>query len=136
MEQAMVPISVTILSSLVSGLVTLGISTSYTGGMKAESRSLRCFDTSPRIATPLLGSPIPDASSRFFAALNEAFVIFHDSHQVLVALNDFHKYPGRARDNTVELFKAMCNDLRFDRKWLDDEYFLTPFVPGGGPQAA
>ena len=116
MEQAMVPISVTVLSSLVSGLVTLAISTWLY--WRHESRKQK-FEVLRHLAASryaIAGVADHDASARFFGGLNEAFVIFHDSREVLVALNDFHKHPGRARDNTLELFKAMCNDRLLSRK--------------------
>lgn len=129
MDKTTVPIWVTIIASLASGLVTFGISTWFYRRHEKRKQKFEVLRTLAANRHALTNTSDPEASSQFFAALNEAFVIFYDSKKVLEALNNFHKYPGRDRDNSVELFKAICQNLGINREFLDDEFFLTLFVP-------
>jgi hypothetical protein len=69
----------------------------------------------------------------FSEAVNEIFVVFNDSEEVLRALESFHELVvngigGKERkDALVKLFKAMCSDTKIKYKDLNDSLFLTPF---------
>ena len=70
---------------------------------------------------------------KFSEAVNEIFVVFNDSEEVLRALESFHELVvngigGQERkDALVKLFKAMCSDTKIKYKDLNDSLFLTPF---------
>ena len=69
------------------------------------------------------------ATIKFFEALNEAFVVFHDSEIVLEAINNFHTNRGNAQENTIKLFKAIRKDLKIKKEFIDDSFIVTPFIP-------
>ena len=69
----------------------------------------------------------------FSEAVNEIFVVFNDSPEVLRNLEAFHKIVvnemggQEQKDALVKLFKAMCSDTKIKYKDLNDTFFLTPF---------
>lgn len=70
----------------------------------------------------------------FTRALNEIYVVFNKSAEVMHALQRFHDIirvqPTNAEivdDQLVKLFKAMCDDTRISYKPFNDSFFLTPF---------
>lgn len=69
----------------------------------------------------------------FSRALNEIFVVFHDSPPVVDALSSFHRTmisrqaPNVADDDLMRLFKAMCKDVNIGYERLNDSFFLVPF---------
>lgn len=70
---------------------------------------------------------------KFTEALNEIFVVFNDSKDVINELENFHEIvvSGRAeglrKKALINLFKAMCRDTNIKYRDLDDSFFLTPF---------
>lgn len=73
------------------------------------------------------------SGDKFSEAVNEIFVVFNDSEEVLGALESFHELVvngigGQERkDALVKLFKAMCNDTKIKYKDLNNSLFLIPF---------
>ena len=69
----------------------------------------------------------------FSQALNEIFVVFNDSKEVMSALEEFHKVvTGRqgtaaSNDGLVKLYKAMCKDAKIKFEHFNDSFFLSPF---------
>jgi len=73
-------------------------------------------------------------SQPFLEALNQAFVAFYDSKEVVTALKAFHEdilSTNRSNDvsnqRLLDLFKAMCKHLSIKPEPLTDNFFLTPF---------
>lgn len=70
---------------------------------------------------------------KFSEALNEIFVVFNESSEVIDALEKFHtivdeETGGKTSDDAmVTLFKAMCRDTKIKYEDLNDFFFLTPF---------
>ena len=95
---------------------------------ESEFRARLKFDCLRRVAgyraTPIF-------PPEFFAAMNEAFVVFNDSEPVLRALISLQRGGGTAQGNypLLDLMKAMLDDLRLGRRILDDDFLLTPFGP-------
>jgi len=127
-------ISVTIVSSLLSGLISVFITTYY---YRRYDRKKMKFDILRRLA----GSRyclVPDSNEsskkEFFEALNEVFIVFHDDEKVLNTLEIFHKelniagiFSDSANNNLVKLFRAIIRNLGIEYKTLTDEFFLKPF---------
>jgi hypothetical protein len=114
---------ITILSSLISGLIGVVISTLYYH--RFEKRKTR-LDTLIRFA----GNRYDVKGDEFSRAANEISVVFQHSAEVIAALSTFHEKVVARQDSTdalVRLFKAMCDDLgvKYDR--LNDSFFLRPF---------
>ena len=72
------------------------------------------------------------SSARISRALNEIVIVFHDSKDVLRALQGFHDVivggqEALANDKLVSLLKAMCKDSDVDPAGVNDSFYLQPF---------
>ncbi len=127
---------VALVSSLSSGLLGVVVSTIY---YRRHERRRAKLDT----LTRLIGFRFDLRGREFSRALNEIFVVFHDSPKVLRALQDFHQVivssQGQlANDKLISLLKAMCRDVGIDPASVNDSFYLQPFnvEPGSAaPQA-
>lgn len=68
----------------------------------------------------------------FTKTLNEIFIVFQDSDNVLQALKNFHetiisKQTTLANSRLLELFKLMCNNLNIETNKYSDSTFLEAF---------
>lgn len=116
-----------LVASLLSGLLGVGISTWY--HQRNEIRR-----TKLRVLQQLLGNRHDIKGQLFTEALNQVFVIFYDAQDVLVALKAFHevtmitqKTTDLANQKLLDLFKAMCENLKINPAPLTDTFFLQPF---------
>ena len=114
-------------SSLLSGLLGVIVSTWYY--RRNEIRQAKF-----RIVQQLLGNRFDIRGLAFTEALNAVFVVFHDSQEVLLALKAFHEtiiggkaQPDLANQKLMELFKAVCEDIRISPGPLTDNFFLQAF---------
>jgi len=119
----MTGIIVTVVSPLLSGLVGMIILTVYY--RRYEKRRTK-IDTFKRF----FANRYDLRGDEFSRAINEIFVIFHDSEEVLSSLRAYHQRVTNRQDSEGELLrlhKAMCNDvkIRFDK--FNDSFFLRPF---------
>jgi hypothetical protein len=119
----MTGIIVTVVSPLLSCLVGVIISTVYY--RRYEKRRTK-IDTFKRF----FANRYDLRGDEFSRAINEIFVIFHDSEEVLSSLRAYHQRVTNRQDSEGELLrlhKAMCNDvkIRFDK--FNDSFFLRPF---------
>lgn len=116
-------ILVTIGSSLLSGIVGVVISTIYY--RRYEKRRTK-IDTLKRF----FANRFDLKGDEFSRAINEIFVIFHDSSEVMAALSEFHeKVTSRqsSEDALLRLHKAMCKDVNINFDRFNDSFFLKPF---------
>ena len=114
-----------LVASLLSGMLGVGISTLY---YRRHERRRARLDTLTRLFGYRFDLPGPD----FSRALNEVFVVFHDSRDVLAALQEFHqviviRQRELANDKLVALLKAMCRTVRIDPARVNDSFYLQPF---------
>jgi len=135
LRQVQTPIWVTILVALLSGLVTFFISTYFYVRHERRKEKLSVLKEIMGNRHGLTPVGNAEAKARFFQALNAAFAVFHDSKQVVEALQDFKKHKNRASDNVTQLIRRMSQDLRIDTSYLEDDFFDEPFTPGTGPTA-
>lgn len=115
----------TLAAALLSGALGVGISTWY---YRRHQRRRDKLDT----LTRLLGYRFDILGPEFSRALNEIFVVFHDSPHVLAALQEFHQVvlthqAQLANDKLVSLLKTLCRDVRIDPAAVNDSFFLQPF---------
>ena len=119
-----------IISALISGLLGVAVSIYYyqkNDRHQAKLNTLRDF-VAHRYD---MGGP------GFFEAVNEVFVIYNDSTEVMEAVQKFHEQCVSAahvelkNKYLIELFKAMCDDVKIDYSKSTDSFFLTPFGPSG-----
>lgn len=122
------------IAALCSGLLGVAISNWY--HQRNEIRRAKIA-----VLQQLLGNRhclLPDVSDSelehsFTEALNQVFVVFHDSSSVISALKAFHEVmisraasDDLATEKLLDLFKAMCNHLSIDTAPLTDNFFLQP----------
>jgi len=123
MNEVKLSIAVTIVASLLSGILGVVISTVYhrlyeKRRMKIET--LKAF----------VGYRYDVTGDSFSRALNEVFLVFHDSPRVLGLLSEYHsKVTARqpSEDGLVRLFKAMCDNVGVSYGEFNDSFFLQPF---------
>jgi hypothetical protein len=116
-------ILVTIGSSLLSGIVGVVISTIYY--RRYEKRRAK-IDTFKRF----FANRYDLKGDEFSRALNEIFVIFHDSSEVMAVLSEFHAKvttKQSSEDELLRLHKAMCKEVRINFDRFNDSFFLKPF---------
>ena len=118
---------VTVFASLISsGLIGAMLSVIIYG--KREKRRFK-VDTLKKLAA----SRYDVTSDEFRKALNEIFVVFNDSPNVMQTLSEFHQaVVGKQADKVVEdglmkLFKVMCKDAGIEYNYFNDSFFLHPF---------
>ena len=116
-----------IFSSLLSGLLGVIISNIYHKRNEVRRAKLQTLKS-------LLGNRYDITGDAFTEALNELFAVFYDSKEVIKALIDFHEVSLndiKSRDvanlKLLELFKAMCSNLKINQDPLTDNFFLQPF---------
>lgn len=124
------PIWVTILTALLSGLLTLFISTYFYVRHEQRKEKLSVLKELMGNRHGLTPAGNAEAKARFFQTLNAAFAVFHDSKPVVEALQDFKKHKNRASDNVTQLLRCMSRDLKIDTSYLEDDFFDEPFTPG------
>lgn len=124
-----VPLWLTIIISLTSGLLTFAISTYFYIRYEERNQKLQVFRALMANRHGLIVNPDPDVKRDFFRALNEAFVVFGNSPDVISSINNFSIYKDRAPDNVIILSRAICNDLKINVASLNDDFFTKPFTP-------
>ncbi len=124
-----VPLWLTIIISLTSGLVTFAISTYFYIRHEERSQKLQVFRTLMANRHGLIVNPDPDVKRDFFRALNEAFVVFGNSPEIIECINNFSIHKNRAPDNVTILARAICKDLKINVASLKDEFFTKPYTP-------
>ena len=116
---------ITIISSLISGVVGIIISIIY--HKKSEKRQIKI-----NTLKQFVGYRYDLKGKHFTKALNEIFVVFQDSKPVLDKLNEFHQIivssqKELANDKLVALFKEMCKDLSINPNKYSESLFLKAF---------
>ena len=124
-----VPIWLTVILTLASGLVTFFISTWFYVRYEERKQKLDVFRGLMANRHGLIEGPDPDVKREFFKSLNEAFVVFGRSPEVMETILNFKVHKNRASDNFTLLARAICADLKIPDSTLKDEFFNEPFVP-------
>lgn len=126
-------IIITVLSSLISGL--LGVVISNRQYKKYEKNKIK-MDTFRRVVAYrycLVPNSQDNNSGEFFSALNEVFVVFNENKEVIDALKKLHEelnLPDRSVDNLVTLIKKMSEVLNVNYSQVNDSFFERPFSRG------
>lgn len=114
-------------SAFVSGLLSVLVSTWY--HKRSERRREKWL-----VLKQLIGNRHDLKGDTFTEALNSVFVVFYDSRDVKQALKEFHEVivrPNRTQQEVnqklLELFKAMCKNLKINIEPLTDNFFLEAY---------
>jgi len=113
-----------IISSLLSGIIGVAVSIFY--HRKYENRKIK-IDTLKNLAAYRYNL----RGEEFTKTLNEIFIVFQDSGEVLDALKKFYEIlvTGQsplANNQLIKLFRAMCKNLKIKTKY-EDSIFLQVF---------
>lgn len=118
-----------LISSIVSGL--LGILVTIWYYQRNEIRK-----TKIKVLLQFIGNRYNLRGDLFTEALNQVFIAFNDSKDVLTAMKAFHeivitsqKTNELANMKMLDLIKAMCNNLKISIDPLTDDFFLVVFNP-------
>jgi hypothetical protein len=111
-------------AGLFSGLIATTATLYFQARSAAKQRKLDCLR---RIAAYRAMPP----KQAWLEAMNEVFVTFNDSSDVIGKLaifeRDIRARGGHRNELLVDLIKAMMNDLGLNRENIDDEFLLRPF---------
>lgn len=112
----------TMVSSLFSGLIGVGISTYYYRRHEAKKVKLETFRS-------LMANRFNLHSEGFTKAINEISIVFNDSQPVCKALSNYHASLGsnKADDTFIKLFKSIAKDLNLSMEEFNDSFFFRPF---------
>ena len=124
-----VPIWLTALLTLASGLLTFTISTWFYIRHEERKQKLEVFRGLMATRHGLEANPDTETKNEFFKFLNESFVVFGKSPEVIESVRDFKTHPNRAPDNFTLLARAICKDLKIPDSTLQDNFFNEPFIP-------
>lgn len=118
-------ILITVISSLISGILGVVISIVY--HRKAERTRAKI-----EILKSFCGYRYNLKGDDFSKTLNEIFIVFQDSKDVLEKLNQFHevivsRQADLANDKLISLFRAMCRDLKINPNKYNESFFLKAF---------
>jgi hypothetical protein len=118
-------ISLTIIASLISG--ALGAYLTSIHYEKVEQKKIK-IDTARR----LIGYRYDVLGEGFTIAMNEAFIVFADSSDVIKAMDNLYTVlstPGKplADQKLVTFLKSVCQNVGIAHKDLNDSYFLKVF---------
>ena len=121
------PISITIISSLLSGLVGIGVSIIVM--YKLERHKLKLD-----LARRLLGSRYHIQGDDFSCAMNEVIAVFADKPIVLKKMEKLYEVlqtPGKPNANSalIDFLKEVCKSSGLTQATLNDGYFLKTFNP-------
>lgn len=116
-----------LISSLISGLLGVGITTYYQ--RRSEDRRVKL-----QVLQQLLGNRHDLRGDKFTEALNLIPVTFSGCHDILAALKAFYevvtsnsKSTGLRNQKLLDLFKSMCKHLNVDMELLTYDYLLSAF---------
>ena len=116
-----------IIASLLSGLISIIVSIVYYRKHERYQMKLKTLLSFTKYRYDIMGSG-------FTEALNEIFVTFSGSKEVIESLEKFHndrmggQFNNRLSNKLLaNLFKDMCDELNIDSKKLGDLFFLNPF---------
>ncbi len=116
-------ILVVILASILSGILGVLISNIY--HHKNQDRQIK-IDTFKRVFSNRYDLQGED----FSKAVNEIFVIYNDSGDVMKKLDSFHRavVAKQGTENALlNLLKSMCKEVNINYNDFNDSFFLTPF---------
>jgi len=118
---------ITLIASLLSGLIGAGISMWYF--YKLERHKLKLD-----LARRLLGNRFSITGDAFSCAMNEVIAVFADSEEVLSMMGRFYEVlqthgKPNADGALIDLLKSVCKASGLTQAVLNDAYLLKTFNP-------
>lgn len=118
-------IVVTVIASLLSGLVGVGVSAWFFYRLERHKQKLD-------LARRLLGNRYSIRGDAFSCAMNEVIAVFADSDEVLTKMKLLYEAlqaPGKtnAEPALIDFLKAVCKESGLTQASLNDTYLLKTF---------
>lgn len=118
-------IYITIISSLLSGIIATIITVFYYKKQEKRQRKLDLLASIMRNINALVLPIDEDKKRELTGFLNEAFIVFNDNSKVLNQLENLKE--NVTNEKLVKVIKLMCQDLKIDYTNLNDEFISRPF---------
>ncbi len=120
-------IVVTVIASLLSGLVGVGVSAWFFYRLERQKQKLD-------LARRLLGNRYSIKGDAFTCSMNEVIAVFADSDEVLTKMKLLYEAlqaPGKsnAEPALIDFLKAVCKESGLTQTSLNDTYLLKTFNP-------
>ena len=118
-------IYITIISSLLSGIVATFITVIY---YKRQERRQRKLDLLASIMRNINARTRPideNRKTQLAGFLNEAFIVFNENSEILRQLENLKE--NVTNEKLIKVVKLMCQDLKIDYTNLTDEFISKPF---------
>lgn len=120
-------IIVTIVSYLLSGLLSCIVGVIISAAYYRHHEKQRTkIDTFKRF----FSNRYDLKGDEFSRAINEIFIVFHESEEVISALRAYHQRvtdKQNSEDELLKLHKAMCKEVNINFNKFNDSFFLRPF---------
>jgi hypothetical protein len=117
------PILIILIASLLSGIIGVIISNVYHKRYEERKIKIESFKR-------LFSNRYDLKGDEFTRAINEVFIIFNNSNNVISALRSFHEKivnKNNSEDEFLKLLKEICKDTNLNFEEFNDSFFLIPF---------
>jgi len=125
-------ITITVGSSILSGLLGVIISTIYYRIYENRKVKFEILRKLVGYRFHLTASNIDSLNNDFFVALNEVVIVFHNNKEVIAAIMKMHEQlgmPNRLVDNLLTLIKLIAKVLNIKVSDINDSFLESPFIP-------
>jgi len=116
-------ILIILIASLLSGILGVIISNIYHKRYEERKIKIESFKR-------LFSNRYDLKGDEFTRAINEIFIIFNNSYNVISALRSFHEKivnKNNSEDEFLKLLKEICKDTNLNFEEFNDSFFLIPF---------
>lgn len=118
-------IAITIISSLLSGIIATLITVNYYKKQEKRQRKLDLLSNVLRNMNALVPPIDEELKKTLGGYLNEAYIVFNDNIEVLRLLDEMKA--GVTETKLVTTVKSMCKVLKIDYSNINDEFITKPF---------
>ena len=118
-------IYITIISSLLSGIVATFITVIYYKRQERRQRKLDLLASIVRNINAITRPIDENRKTQLAGFLNEAFIVFNENSEILRQLENLKE--NVTNEKLIKVVKLMCQDLKIDYTNLTDEFISKPF---------
>lgn len=118
-------IYITIISSLLSGIVATFITVIYYKRQERRQRKLDLLASIMRNINAITRPIDENRKTQLAGFLNEAFIVFNENSEILRQLENSKE--NVTNEKLIKVVKLMCQDLKIDYTNLTDEFISKPF---------
>lgn len=118
-------IYITIISSLLSGIVATFITVIYYKRQERRQRKLDLLASIMRNINAITRPIDENRKTQLAGFLNEAFIVFNENSEILRQLENLKE--NVTNEKLIKVVKLMCQDLKIDYTNLTNEFISKPF---------